>query len=258
MSQLCTEGQLTEPAYVEWCAALGFSPDPHRKLWEYVWTAAVLERAGLLRPGIRAVGFGVGREPIPALLSARGVDVLATDAPPDVVDRKAWIGTSQHADTLGPLRRPDMVADAEFDRLVRFAHVDMNAIPDDLSDFDFCWSSCAFEHLGSLENGLRFVEECLRVLRPGGLAVHTTEFNLSSNDETVEQDVLCLYRRRDVEALFVRLTEQGHVCWPLNLYPGDGTMDTHVDVPPYGLPHVKLQFFEYVTTSLGIVVQKKV
>jgi hypothetical protein len=258
VSQLCTEGQVTEPAYAEWCAAFGLLPDPHRKHWEYVWIAAVLRRAGLLRPGIRAVGFGVGQEPIPALLAQNGVEVLATDSPSEIVDSEAWVRTSQHAESLAPLHRPGLVSDAEFDRLVRFMPVDMNALPDAIRDFDFCWSTCAFEHLGSLENGLQFVERSLSALRPGGLSIHTTEFNLSSNDETVEQDVLCFYRRRDIEALFARLTKQGHVCWPMNLYPGDGAMDMHVDFPPYGLPHLKLHMAGYVTTSMGVVVQKKV
>ena len=42
---------------------------------------------------------------------------------------------------------------ARFDQLVTFRPVDMTAIPDDLAGFDFCWSSCALEHLGSLAAG---------------------------------------------------------------------------------------------------------
>ena len=148
------------------------------------------------------------------------------------------------------------MAGAEFDRLVRFAPVDMNAIPAGLEGFDLCWSSCAFEHLGSIEHGLRFVEASLRTLRPGGIAVHTTEFNLSSDTDTFEAENLCLFRRRDMEALLERLARAGHTPWPLNLYPGDGAIDAHIDLPPYALPHLKLQVGQYVTTSIGIVVQK--
>jgi len=256
VSQLCTEAQLTEPAYAEFCAALGLSPAMHRKVWEFAWIAAVMRRARLLRPGLRALGFGVGTEPMPAFLAAHGLEVVATDAPPEVIHGQGWDTTAQHASGLGPLRRPVLVADAEFDRLVRFAPVDMNAIPAGLEGFDLCWSSCAFEHLGSIEHGLRFVEASLRTLRPGGIAVHTTEFNLSSDTDTFEAENLCLFRRRDMEALLERLARAGHTPWPLNLYPGDGAIDAHIDLPPYALPHLKLQVGQYVTTSIGIVVQK--
>ena len=43
----------------------------------------------------------------------------------------------------------------------------MNELPGDLAGFDFTWSSSAFEHLGSLEAGARFVERQMHCLRPG-------------------------------------------------------------------------------------------
>ena len=132
----------------------------------------------------------------------------------------------------------------------------MNAVPGDLRGFDVCWSACALEHLGSIERGLSFIEQSLNTLRPGGLAVHTTEFNLDSNDYTIELPELCLFRRRDIERLLSSLVAAVHKVWPLNLHPGSGEMDQHIDLPPYALPHLKLQVAQYTTTSLGIVVQK--
>ena len=52
----------------------------------------------------------------------------------------------------------------------------MNHLPDDLRGFDFTWSSCALEHLGTLAAGADFVVAQMDCLRPGGVAVHTTEF----------------------------------------------------------------------------------
>ncbi|HZI52320.1 MAG TPA: hypothetical protein VFD56_01350, partial [Chitinophagaceae bacterium] len=43
-----------------------------------------------------------------------------------------------------------------FRKSVVYRAVDMNKIPGDLVDFDFNWSSCSFEHLGSIEKGMRF------------------------------------------------------------------------------------------------------
>lgn len=133
----------------------------------------------------------------------------------------------------------------------------MNAISPELhGGFDFTWSSCCFEHLGSIEHGLRFVEESIKLLKPGGIAVHTTEFNLSSNDETVSEGGCVIFRRRDIDRLAQRLTAQGHrIC--LDYTEGTSPADLHVDVPPYTAnPHLRLLLQGFVSTSIGLIVQK--
>ncbi|RYJ04465.1 MAG: class I SAM-dependent methyltransferase [Acetobacteraceae bacterium] len=256
VSQLCTQGQFDEPIFAELCAMLDIIPNPHRKVWEFCYVVAVMRAAGLMRPGIRALGFGVGQEPIPALLARSGVAVVATDAPDTVVHLQGWASTGQHAAGLEALDRPAILPFAELQALVEFRPVDMNAIPETLRGFDVCWSSCAFEHLGSIALGLRFFEESLETLKPGGIAVHTTEFNLSSDTETFDTAGLCLFRKRDMEAMLGRLAAAGHKVWPLNLHPGSAAVDAHIDLPPYALPHLKLALGQYVTTSIGLVVQK--
>jgi len=256
-SQLCTQDQFLEPLYAELCFALGEDKKKfHRKVWEFVWIAAALRYHGLLRPGVKGVGFGVGQEPLPAFLARHGVQVLATDAPPTAVEGHGWDTTGQHAASLEPLRRPHLLSDEDFFRLVRFQAADMNSIPAELTGFDFCWSACCFEHLGSIEHGLAFVEESLKTVRPGGLVVHTTEFNLSSNESTFENPMLSLFRKQDIEALYSRLISAGHKPWPLNFHPGTGSADAFIDLPPYGMPHLKLEVASYVTTSIGLVVEK--
>lgn len=257
-SQLCTEAQFAEPLHVEICSELRENPSIlHRKIWEYSWITAALLKAGALRPGMRALGFGVGREPLPAFFGKHGVAVVATDAPLEAIDGHGWESTGQHAAGLDALRRPLILDNATFDRLVSFEAVDMNKIPEHLQGFDFCWSACSLEHLGSIEHGLRFVEESLETLRPGGIAIHTTEFNLSSNNETFEAPTLSLFRKVDIEKLFSRLIAKGHKPWPLNLHPGTGLADEHIDLPPYANnPHLKLEVAMHVVTSIGLVVQK--
>jgi len=256
VSQLCTAGQLFDPAYAALCDRIGLTPSLHRKPWELVWIAAVLERAGKLGPGHRFLGFGCGEEPLPSFFARQGVSVLATDAPYDIIANQGWDSTNQHASGPDTLFRADLVSREVFDRQVGFRAVDMNAIPPDLQAFDVCWSACALEHLGSIEQGLRFIENSLATLRPGGIAVHTTEFNLGSDEDTIDQPGLCLFRRQDIERLLVRLVEAGHKPWPVNLHPGAGELDQHIDLPPYNLPHLKLDVAGYVTGSIGIVVER--
>jgi hypothetical protein len=131
----------------------------------------------------------------------------------------------------------------------------MNKIDPDLVGFDFVYSSCALEHVGSIELGLRFIKNSLNCLRPGGVAVHTTEFNVFSNDATIDNQPTVLFRRQDMDTLAADLISQGHEI-VLNYNPGSGPFDRHIDVPPWSEIHLKLQLEQYVTTSLGLIVKK--
>jgi 2-polyprenyl-3-methyl-5-hydroxy-6-metoxy-1,4-benzoquinol methylase len=257
VSQLCTAAQFDEPAFKALVAALRAAPGHHRKLWEHVYIMRVLSSQGAIGPGRKALGFGCGRERIPSLLASMGTEVLATDAPEEETFNQGWATSNQHANRVTDLLYKGIVRPADFERLVSFRAVDMNAIPADLDgQFDCCWSSCSLEHLGSLQHGLDFIENSLRALRPGGIAVHTTEFNLTSNGETIETPGLSIYRRRDIEALAARLSRQGHELLPLNFDPGDTPVDAVVDVPPYGKPHLKLAVGSLTLTSIGIAVRR--
>ena len=256
VSQLCTASQFEEPDYRRWCGALREAPKYHRKQWEFVWQLAVLDKAGLLKPGARGLGFGTGREKMPSLFAKLGIEVVASDAPKTTVETQGWAATGQHATSQDDLFHDGIVTEDVFAARVQFQEVDMNAIPAKLTGFDFCWSSCALEHLGSIKHGLDFIDRSLETLRPGGIAVHTTEFNLSSDEATLETPGLVLFRRQDVLALAARLMAAGHRVWPINLHPGDAPIDAHIDLPPYALPHLKLLAQGWVTTSLGIAVER--
>lgn len=132
---------------------------------------------------------------------------------------------------------------------------DMNKIDPDLVGFDFVYSSCAFEHVGSIELGLQFVKNSLKCLRPDSIAVHTTEFNVFSNEATIDHQQTVLFRRQDIDRLAADLTSQGHEI-VLNYNTGSGPFDRHIDVPPWSGIHLKLQLEQYVTTSLGLLIQK--
>jgi SAM-dependent methyltransferase len=234
------------------CKQLCGPPVWHRKQWEWVFIIHHLQRAGVLRPGSRGVGFGVGQESLPALFASYGCEVIATDAPQDVA---GWETTGQHSDSREALRAPWICDNAAFDRLVSHRPADMTDIPDDLTGYDFTWSSCCFEHLGSLQAGMDFVVESVRRLNPGGIAVHTTEFNVGSNDDTLSEGGTVIYRQRDLDALVAQLRAEGFDADPVVAAPHAHMLDAHVDAPPYAKPHLKLQLMGHVTTSVGVVVR---
>ncbi len=256
VSQLCTQSQCESPQYAYWCGQIGETPRLHRKQWEYCYILQVLEQAGMLAEGRRGLGFGVGREPLAAVMAARGCAILASDM--DVADTRArgWVDTRQHAGALEQLNERGLCDAASFKARVRYRTIDMNRLPGDEGGFDFLWSSCALEHLGSLGRGLDYVRRSFALLRPGGIAVHTTEYNLDSNFFTLRRGGTVLYRRRDILGLAARLRAAGHGI-ELNLHPGSGKLDRHVDVPPYSEdPHLRLRVSRYTATSIGLVIRK--
>lgn len=252
------------------CANLRLAPILHRKIWEEVYVVNVLEQAGKLGPGHRGIVFGVGQERLPAYFAGLGTQVLATDLAPDVAAARDWIETSQHG-SLDRLHYPEYVQREVFETNVQFRHADMNDIADELDGrFDFCWSICAFEHLGSIEQGLRFVERTGRLLKPGGVAVHTTEFSYTDNERTIDNWPTVLFRRRDFETLAERLQGLGYELPPRDFDVGSTPVDFFVDIPPYpqhashyyqselGALHLKLLVDGFPATCYGLTFRKPI
>jgi hypothetical protein len=256
-SRLCTEEQFFTPEYLEWCSRIHETPRLHRKQWEFCYIAEALAERGLLGDGRRGLGFGVGQEPLPALFANLGCAVVATDLDLASAQAAGWVATSQHTDGLASLNALGLCSEEQFGRLVSFRTVDMSDIPADLSGFDFVWSSCSCEHIGSIDLGKRFVVRAMDCLRPGGVAVHTTEFNVASNFSTVSTGGTVLFRRTDIEALADHLIAAGHDI-ELNFDLGSGQADHYVDAPPYkSEPHLKLAIGSYVSTSIGLIIKKR-
>lgn len=256
ISQACTYEQLVSPEYQSWCRRLGLPPLVHRKLWEWCYALEVLEEARMMQAGRRGLGFGVGTEPITAVLAQAGCEVVATDLPGNADAADGWRATDQHAGSLDDVASTQLCDPEVFAQRVSFRAVDMNAIPDDLREFDFTWSSCAMEHLGSLEAGLTFFERQLDCLRPGGVGVHTTEFNVASDDETIDHGHTVLYRRRDLEALVYRMRAAGHRM-RITFATGTAPEDLHVDMEPFSNTHVRTSTDGLAHTSFGLVVRKR-
>jgi SAM-dependent methyltransferase len=266
-SRLCRQADIESDWLRHWCRELRFVPMYHRKVWEDCFALQALWEAGLLEPGKRGLGFAVGAEFLPSFFAARGIEVVASDL--DAQDRRArgWIRTAQHGTTMAELHKPNLVDEARFREHVTLQSVDMNAIPAELEGgFDFCWSVCAFEHCGTIARGLDFVRAAMRTLKPGGVAVHTTEFNLDAHGPTPGAGATVLFQRRHIEALRASLAAEGHEMLEPDFDPGHGIFDGFVDMPPFldattalrqgAPPHLRVAHLGYVTTSIGLVIRK--
>lgn len=137
-------------------------------------------------------------------------------------------------------------------------HVEaLERVPDPPPQLDFLWSCSLAGHLGSVEAGLDFLQRSLGCLRPGGIAVHTFDYNVSSDDDTLETASVSLLRRRDLVELQRRLSAAGHTLLPLNFADGSLPEDRHVDLPPYPQQvHLKLRIDRYDASSFGLVIRR--
>jgi hypothetical protein len=228
----------------------------HRKTWEWLFIAEALSERKMLQDGRTGIGFGVGKEPLVALFASEGCTIVATDLHPDRAEATGWRQSgAEYADGLSGLNDVGLCDPDAFHRLVTYRDVDMTRLPPDLGLFDFSWSSCAFEHLGSIEAGADFLVRQMQVVRPGGVAVHTTEFNCSSDDRTISEGGTVLYRRSDLATIVDRLVGEGHRI-TLDLTEGASPADRHVDVPPFSDTHLRTMLGEFVTTSVGLIIEK--
>ncbi len=252
-----------------WCRELRIPLFYHRKLWELAYVLQALYDAGHLVEGRRGIGFGCGSEPLSSYFAVLGITSLVTDLIADDARSLGWRKSNQHATSRDQAFHAHLVDRARFDAFVGFLAMDMNHIPPDLGGFDFCWSVCALEHLGSIANGLAFVENSLAVLRPGGTAVHTTEFNINPNGGTIDNRPTVLFQRRHFEALATRLRAQGHIVASLDFDTGDQPLDHFIDLPPWhdgtwelisrklGQPHhLKVAIDGFAATCYGLVITK--
>jgi len=242
----------------------------HRKLWELAYVLQAVHEYGHLRAGARGLGFGCGVEPLPSYFAAHGMSITMTDLKPAEAEAAGWSATNQHAGGLDMAFHPHLVEREPFDQHVELRYVDMNAIPQDLVGYDFCWSICAMEHLGSLQQGLAFVENTLATLKPGGLSVHTTELNINALGPTIDNWPTVLFQRKHIETLAERLRRQGHHVAPLDFSLGDRPLDRFIDLPPFhhdlspelaqwvGAPqHLKVAVDGFAATCFGIIVRKR-
>jgi hypothetical protein len=264
LSKPCTYEELIGPVYTRWTKEIKESTsDITRKNWEYDFILNTLWSAGMIQEGRTGLGFAVGQEPLPAVFVKYGCKILATDLDLDKADEDGWVDSNQHANGLNVLNHKEICNQDLFQKNCKFLHIDMNHIPDSLGTFDFIWSSCALEHLGSIKMGKKFICNSLKFLKSGGIAVHTTEYNVNSNYLTwgllPRKIPISLFRRRDFVNIAKKLTSEGHEIH-LSFELGNTPEDMYVDKIPYKLnPHLKLKIsrlYPFIITSYGLIIKK--
>jgi hypothetical protein len=119
------------------------------------------------------------------------------------------------------------------------------------------------EHVGSLGQSTRFFLESTKLLKPGGVTIHTTEFLLNGLDQTIEWGMSVVWRYKDVVRVRDELVKMGMKVFPIDVHVPDTTWDRHVDRPPYPdgpekapVHHLKLFIGAFASTSIALIAQK--
>lgn len=263
-SHSCNRADFTTKWYKRWAKEL-LQDDAHReeydlhanKFWQNAVMTQLLHERGMLKKGKKAVGFGVGRERLPALFAKYGVQVMATDQDFQTTKADHW-AARELATSAYSLNKLGICPRKQFAELVDYMPVDMTQVPEELHEqYDFLWSNCALGHLSSIPEGLRFIEESLRCLKPGGWAVHTTEVNVLSNRDTVVDGDTVIFRLKDLHELQARLLQKGYIMQPLRLTLGEMPEDKRISLSPqFGNDYSKIQFRDHLLTQVVLVVHK--
>lgn len=170
--QFCKLADITDwdrPEFQATEALLGLA-GRNRKSWEYIHVYEGLKALELLNSQTRALGLGVGSECLVYAFTNVCEQVVATD----LYRSKNWSTAAMaveevYRENRFPYRPERLVVQ----------HMDMTQIEFPDASFDFVWSCCSIEHVSSFKDLHKVYAEIHRVLKPGGIAALTTEYNLS-------------------------------------------------------------------------------
>ena len=256
-SNICRIEDFLHPDYHRICdEQLRETPRFHRKQWEWAVITHTLRQHRKLGPQCRGLGFGVGTEPLSSIFVSYGCTILGTDAPLNNID-PSWAVTNEHSSSITTMYHERILPRVAFEAKCNFLELDMNNTSTIPTDYDFHWSSCVIEHLGGLDHAITFLIESATRLAPGGIAVHTTEFNLTSDTQTYDGSDTCIFRMKDFQLLDTKLAAAGITLLPMVFDPGSHPYNYHVDIPPYqSQVHTRLMLGGYASTSVVLVIHK--
>jgi SAM-dependent methyltransferase len=172
LARVCDAADWFEPATLEVVReALRETPRFHRKQWEFARIFVALDQTGVLGESSVGLALGAGRERLMYAVAPRVRHLLATDLYGADSD---WPDAS--CDDLAAFVQANKPFPMDETRLTAL-RMDMRAL--ELGDevIDFCYSSCAVEHIGAFDDFRRHLREVARVLKSGGVYAFTTEFH---------------------------------------------------------------------------------
>lgn len=235
LNKLCGMAEIENP---EWRKALRDldldrkNAPFHRKAWEFTQAIYGLRKLKRMPPNAVALGVGSGHELILYFLANKIRNVIATDL---------YEGSFAEKEASPyMLTHPEMFAPFHY----RKEHLDVLVMDAEKLDFagdsvDFVFSFSSIEHFGGHREAVTALREMFRVLKPGGIAVITTELILNRLGK-----VRGFFKMRDIEPLFLQAS---------GFDLADGKIDTSIERRFVRAP----MEFPYETTGKPCVVLRK-
>jgi hypothetical protein len=250
---------ISSPWFNYWATGLRSRVRPHRKLWEFIIVLQALYESGALTKGAKVLGLGVGGEPLPSYLASLGLSVVATDLPGFAERETIW--------------REDLVSAEAFDAQVEVSNLDMRRMDDTtLRGFDALWSCSVLNTFSTEVQAAEAVIDAMDALKPGGVAVHVTEWAFADDRPAFDPGRLA-FPRAFFEKLAQGLNGRKHQVLPLSFDLGSHALDGYVDAPPFSLtgseafealwqegssaPHLKVADGDTMRTSFALVVRAR-
>ncbi len=169
-------------------------PRFHRKQWEFAMIFHALQELGKLGEDKVGLSMGGGRELVAYALAQHVRQLVITDL---YETETTWdCARTEDPDEFIRRHKPFPVADAKLKAL----RMDMRDLHFPDRTFDFCYSTCAVEHIGGWEDFLKHFNEVARVLKDDGVYVFTTE--VLFEEETIRDEHNYVFSLPFLHALF--------------------------------------------------------
>ena len=231
----------------------------HRKYWEFAMGIIAMKRFNKLNMETLALGIGSGVEPIPFYLANKVKHVYATDLYGDLEN---W----NNASPATFLNNPKKYALFPYkEDALTILRMDGTKLEFPSETFDIAFSFSSIEHFGGRNHAgaLKSLKEIERVLKPGGIAVITTEYILN-NKEHPE-----FFNRKTIYSDLIDKLDSLKLVEPLDLRITTKTLDTVMDYRiavnwdildnsfKESHPQILLRIKNILVTSVMLIFQKK-
>ena len=238
------------------------TPRFHRKQWESAMIFLALKERRKLNSNAMGLSMGGGKELIAYALAPHTKQLVITD----LYEMNTEWDCAKTDDPDSYIRRnkPFPVDDAK----LAAQRMDMRDLRFADKTFDFCYSTCAIEHIGGTHDFLRHFNEVARVLKEDGVYVFTTEILFVTT--TIRDDhnyVFSLEELRELLASSNLATEEpfdARLSAHTANYPQPSTLKQLAHAGPDALvqkvlqegPHIQLLRGKHPFTC-GIIVARK-
>lgn len=238
------------------------SPRFHRKQWEFVMIFLALKKLGFLNENMTGLSLGGGNERVLYSIAKHVNKLIVTDL---YDEDTTWdCAKTKDPDEYIKASKPFDVDDSK----IKAFRMDMRYLDFEENTFDFCYSSCAIEHIGDFEDFVRHLDEVYRVLKEDGIYVFTTELIIGS--DTIKDQNNFIFSSSYLNEIFKSIKLSPDVDTDVNLahheintpLPSNvrnlcyNNGESFIDGMMKNYPHVILLRGKYPFTSIQFVMRK--